>query len=549
MPTLTANARNCSWVTERDRPYGTVLTTTRPERKCLIVASNSIDHAMTALAAMRIGVPVCVVSPTLVATADQLSRFRTVVATLTPGAVYIDSTVKLDVLRVLGLAIPILAASTGADRVTPINDLPRRPRSDVQAAFDSLSTDAPAKILFTSGSTGTPKGVIITQRMMCSNVAGLAAVWPFLLEHPPVLLDWLPWSHIFGGNCCFNLALYYGGSFYIDDGRPIPAAVSRTVENLQLISPNVYFNVPVGYDALLPLLEEDERFARRFFAPLYFLFNAAVALPASTRKRLEAVALKSIGRCPPFIGGWGSTETSSFATVVCFETPYTDNLGIPMPGTTIKMVPNEDKFELRVKGPNVTPGYWREPISTEKAFDEDGYYRIGDAGRLADPRFPNAGIRFCGRIAENFKLTSGTWVNVGALRIELVDALRPYVDDIVITGHGRSFLGVLVFPSLEACRRLVEPEGALEAVELAQHPAVVAAIHNALYAHWLTQRGSSTRIERFSIMHIPPSRADRELTDKGSINQAAVLVARQAQVEALYRVGHRVCESQPSSPV
>jgi feruloyl-CoA synthase len=294
---------------------------------------------------------------------------------------------------------------------------------------------------------------------------------------------------------------------------------------------------------LVPFLEADESLARRFFSDLFFLFNAAAALPAQSRERIAGLALKTLGRCPPIIGAWGSTETAPFATVVCFDTPYADNLGIPMPGTTIKMVPDQGRFELRVKGPNVMPGYWRQPDATRSAFDADGFYRIGDAGRLADNSHPEAGIRFDGRVAENFKLASGTWVNVGVLRVDVLDFLKPYAEDIVVAGHGRDTLGLLIFPSIDACRSLVGDEGAhLSNHDLVQHSAVVGAVRDGLKKHSARQRGSSTRIERFVILHVPPNLKLGEVTEKGSLNQRAVLTARADAVEALYLTGHRVDE-------
>jgi feruloyl-CoA synthase len=372
------------------------------ERPLMVLAANSVEHALVVLGAMRIGVPVAVVSPQLASSVTDLKRLMTVVSTLTPGAIYcgggVDRDAALTVSRHLDIALLVGAANEQAG-FTRLCDLPRRSHAAVSERFMALSPDAPAKILFTSGSTGSPKGVIVTQRMMCSNVAGLGAVWPFLHSTPPILVDWLPWSHVFGGNCCFNLSLYYGGSYHIDDGKPVGSGMARSVENLRSVTPNLYFNVPLGFEMLLPFLEADESLARQFFSGLFFLFNAAAALPAQSRARLAAIASKTLGRCPPIIGAWGSTETAPFATVVCFDTPYADNLGIPMPGTTIKMVPDDDRFELRVKGPNVTPGYWRQPEATLSAFDAQGFYRIGDAGRLADDARPEAGIRFDGRIA------------------------------------------------------------------------------------------------------------------------------------------------------
>jgi feruloyl-CoA synthase len=512
------------------------------ERPLMVMAANSVEHACIVLAAMRIGVPVAIVSPQRAANGES-SRLHAIVATLTPGAIYCGAGVDRDALTALrGLATSLLMGAVHDEPgFTRLCDLPKHPLAWVDERFKAPSPDAPAKILFTSGSTGTPKGVIVTQRMMCSNAAGLGVVWPFLQDTPPVLLDWLPWSHVFGGNCCFNLSLYHGGSYYIDDGRPVGTAMARTVENLRSVTPNVYFNVPLGYEMLAPFLEADESFARRFFSPLFFLFNAAAALPAQSRARIAGIALRTLGRCPPLIGAWGSTETAPFATVVCFDTPYADNLGVPMPGTTIKMVPDEDRFELRVKGPNVMPGYWRQPEATRSAFDADGFYRMGDAGRLVDEARPEAGIRFDGRLAENFKLASGTWVNVGVLRVEVLDFIKPYAEDVVVTGHGRDTLGLLVFPSMAACRQLTgDDAGAQEDGVLVGHPAVVAAIRAGLERHSARQRGSSTRIERFVILQVPPSRETGERTEKGSLNQRAVLTSRAADVEALYQTGHRV---------
>ncbi len=523
------------------------------ERPLLVMAANSVEHALIVLGAMRIGVPVAVVSAQLAATVTDVSRLKAIVSTLTPGAIYcgkgVDRDTALAALR--DHDILLLAGATHAEGgvqaeggFIPLRDLPRLSHELVIGRFAALSPDAPAKILFTSGSTGSPKGVIVTQRMMCSNVAGLSVVWPFLLSTRPLLLDWLPWSHVFGGNCCFNLSLYHGGSYYIDDGKPVATGIARTVENLHSVTPNVYFNVPLGFEMLLPFLEADESLARRFFSGLYFLFNAAAALPAQSRTRLAAIASTTLGRCPPIIGAWGSTETAPFATVVCFETPYADNLGIPMPGTTIKMVPDQGRFELRVKGPNVMPGYWRQPEATQSAFDADGFYRIGDAGRLADEAHPEAGIRFDGRMAENFKLASGTWVNVGVLRLDVLNFIKPYADDVVVTGQDRDTLGLLVFPSISACRGLVGDDAAdLANHALLEHPAVLSAIRDGLRQHSLLQRGSSTRIERFVILRVPPSREMGEVTDKGSLNQRAVLAARAADVEALYRTGYHVAES------
>jgi feruloyl-CoA synthase len=503
-------------------------------RPLLVVAPNGIDHAVLMLAAMRIGVPISVVSP---AAAQEPRRLAHVLEVLTPGALYTGT--GLD-----GLAIPATAptrigmASNRAVGITALGDLPAAAPAAVDAAFKRVRADTIAKLMFTSGSTGTPKAVITTQRMLCSNAAGLSSIWPFLLDEAPTLVDWLPWSHVFGGNCCFNLALYYGGTLYVDDGKPLLNGIERTVSNLKSVTPSIYFNVPIGYEMLLPHLERDQAFARRFFSGLKFLFSAGAALPDRIRQALLTCAKKSIGRAPPIIGAWGSTETAPFATAVCFDTPYADNIGIPVPAVTVKLVPDEGKFELRVKGPNVMPGYWRDPAATAAAFDEDGYYRIGDCGRFAHSERPEAGLRFDGRIAENFKLNSGTWVNVGALRLSVIECTKPLIADAVLAGQGHDQVAALLFPALEACRAFLGPDfSTAEPEQLVRHARLIEAVRAKLHEHYRQQSGASTRIGRFCLTAKPPDRLANEITEKGSLNQRAVLTARAREVENLYAVG------------
>jgi feruloyl-CoA synthase len=507
-------------------------------RPLLIIAPNGIYHAVLMLAAMRIGVPVSVVSP---AAAQEPRRLARVLEVLTPGALFTGH--GLD-----GLAIPAGApvrslqrlgiASNRAFGITAVDELPAVEPAAVDAAFKHVCGDTIAKLLFTSGSTGAPKAVITTQRMLCSNAAGLASMWPFLLDEPPTLVDWLPWSHVFGGNCCFDLALHYGGTFYVDDGRPLPNGIDRTVSNLNSVMPNVYFNVPMGYDALVPHLESDPEFARRFFSGVRFLCSAGAALPDRIRQALRTCAMKSIGRAPPIIGAWGSTETAPFATAVCFDTPHADNIGIPVPAVAVKLVPDQGKFELRVKGPNVMPGYWRDPMATAAAFDEDGYYRMGDCGRFADFERPEAGLRFDGRMAENFKLNSGTWVNVGALRLSLIECTKPLIADVVLAGQGRDHVAALLFPALDACREFLGPDfSTAEPGRVIGDSRLIEALRLRLYEHYCRQSGASTRIERFCVTAKPPNPFANEITEKGSLNQRAVLSARALEIEDLYAVG------------
>jgi feruloyl-CoA synthase len=499
----------------------------------LIVAANGIDHALAMLAAMRIGVPVSVVSPAAAADARRLGH---VLEVLKPGALFTDAALEnLVIPPGFGDLARIGITAHPPSGVMALADLQAQSREAVHAAFRRVHGETVAKLLFTSGSTGTPKAVITTQRMLCSNAQGLSGIWPFLLAEPPVLVDWLPWSHVFGGNCCFNLALFYGGTFYVDDGKPLASGIERTVHNLNHVSPNLYFNVPMGYEALLPYLEREPEFARTFFAGTKFMFSAGAAMPDRVRTLLLHCAEHSVGQAPPIIGAWGSTETAPFATAVYFDSPHADNIGVPMPGVAIKLAPEGGKFELRVKGPNVFPGYWRDPVATAAAFDEEGYYRMGDAGRFADAERPEAGIRFDGRIAENFKLDSGTWVNVGALRLSVLECTSPWISDAVLTGHGRDSVGALLFPSVAACRSFLGSEGAsLSDDQIVVHPALIEAIRANLHAHYQRQTGSSTRIERFRLTSTPPNRLANEITEKGSLNQRAVLEARAAEVAALY---------------
>ena len=504
------------------------------ERPLMLVGANGINHGLVSLAAMRAGLPVAIISPASCGpTAAPWAKFHDLLELLTPGMILADDPAALG---------PVLASSARPGvPVGPLLDLSWLYSLAGQAAPPPAAgtrMDEPAKLLLTSGSTGRPKAVVNTHRMMMSNMLALELVWPFLLENPPVLVDWLPWNHTFGGNCCFNLCLHFGGTFHIDDGKPLPGLVDRTADLLRILQPSVYFNVPGGYDALLPYLEADLALATRFFSGLDFLFNAAAAMPESTRARLEACARRSTGAVPPIVGGWGATETAPFSTVIYFETDHSANIGVPLPGTQIKLVPDGGRTELRVRGPNVMPGYWRDPDATARAFDEEGFYRIGDAGRLADPGRPEKGLLFDGRLAENFKLGSGTWVNVGALRLDVIAAAGGLIRDAVVAGEGRDEVGLLLLLDEPLCRELLGAGAAsLDAAAILGHPLVVGEIEARIGRFNARQTGASRRVGRFLVLLEPP-RADRgEITEKGYLNQRMMLERRAAEVEALYADG------------
>jgi len=510
-----------------------------PERPLMILAENGIDHGLVTLGAMHVGVPVVPVSTAYARLSQDFGKLRHIFDLVRPALVYVDEAERYaTALEAIGAAVEIVASrgALAGCRVTPFSSLSEvRPTPAVDAAFARVGPDTVAKVLFTSGSTGQPKGVINTQRMLCANQESCAAAWRFLEHHPPVIVDWLPWNHTFGGNHNFNMMLRNGGTLYVDEGKPVPALIGRTVANLREISPTVYFNVPRGYAALADHLEQDAALRERFFARLDLLFYAAAALPQSLWDRLERQGLAARGRKVPFISSWGLTETAPAVTMVHYPIDRPGNIGVPGPGMAVKLAPDGDKLEIRVKGPNVTPGYFKAPELTAKAFDDEGWLRTGDAVRLADPADPAAGLLFDGRTAENFKLSSGTWVNVGMLRPAAIAAGAPVIEDAVVTGHDRDDIGLLIFPSLAGLRRLC-PEAAPDAglADLAARPAVRQALADGLRRHNAAVQGSSMRIGRCLILTEPPSIDANEITDKGYLNQRAVLARRAALVERLY---------------
>jgi feruloyl-CoA synthase len=480
-----------------------------PERPLAILSDNSVDHALLALGAMHVGVPVAPVSPAYSLMSKDHAKLRYIFDLVRPGLVYAAEPAKF----------AAALAAVGAT-ATPIDALLQAaPGARVDEAFSRVGPDTVAKILFTSGSTGQPKGVINTQRMLCASQQMLAQGWPWLEKTPPVLCEWLPWNHTFGGNHDFNLVLRNGGTFYVDGGKPMPGLIDTTARNLREVAPTIYFNVPRGFDLLLPFLESDAALRRNFFSRLQAVFYAGAALPQNLWERLEKLALAEKRTDLAMLSAWGSTETSPLATQVHFHIERAGVVGLPVAGCELKLVPSGSKLEVRVRGPNVTPGYWKRDDLTRAAFDEEGFYRIGDAMKLADPADPAKGLVFDGRVAEDFKLTSGTWVSTGTVRVKLIAAANPLVQDAVITGHDRDEIGALVF--LSPAAKDIAPE--LLRARLAGALRALAA-----------EGGSSTHPARLLVMAEPPSIDANEITDKGYINQRAVLERRATLVEKLY---------------
>jgi feruloyl-CoA synthase len=509
------------------------------ERPLMILSGNSIEHALLMLAGHLAGVAVAPVSPAYSLMSRDFGKLRHVFELVRPGLLYAAPlepyALALAALDLAGVEVITRGAVPAGLSATPLETLlDTAPGRELEAAAAAVGPQTVAKYLFTSGSTGLPKGVINTHGMLCASQQMLTQVWPFVADAAPVLVDWLPWNHTFGGNHNFNLVLAQGGTLYIDGGRPLPGQIEQTVANLREVAPTIYYNVPAGYAQLVPFLEQDALLRDRFFSRMQVLFYAAAALPHDLWRRLHALA-EAAGAAVIMTSAWGSTETAPMATVVHYPLESADNIGVPAPGVEIKLVPSGSKLEMRVRGPNVTPGYLKREDLTRAAFDEEGFYRIGDAGRLADATDPNKGLIFDGRVAEDFKLTSGTWVHAGKLRVASLSATAPCLQDAVVTGHDREYVGLLAWPNVEACRKLAgDTSDPADVARLIRHPEVIARICSGLAAHNAESPGSSTRIRRVLLMREPPQVDAHEITDKGYINQRATLEHRAALVERLY---------------
>jgi feruloyl-CoA synthase len=421
-----------------------------------------------------------------------------------------------------------------------------KPTDAVGHSIAAIEPKTVGKFLFTSGSTGMPKAVVNTQEMMCANIAmGQMARTRKATDPSPVQLDWLPWNHTMGGNATFQGNLAEGGTTWIDDGKPLPGLFEETLRNLREISPTSFANVPAGYAMLATALEKDDALAGRFFKNLNSLAYGGATLPSDLYERMEALAVKHTGYRIPFITGWGATETAPTATTVHWASERVGLIGLPFPGVQLKMVPTgeEGRYELRLKGVIVTPGYYKQPDLTAQMLDEEGFYKIGDAGRFVDPDDPNWGLVFDGRVVEDFKLSSGTFVLVGTLRTTAIAAASPVLQDAVVCGEGRDHVGLLGFPNFAACRKVAGDDNLqLSNEELLKHPAVVETVRSGLACMNAEGKGSSMRVRRVLLMTEPPSVDGNEMTDKGYINQRATLERRKALVDRLYAGAEGVIE-------
>lgn len=509
------------------------------ERPVVVLSGNDLEHQLLGLAAMYVGIPYAPVSPAYSLISADFGKLRYIINLLTPGLVFASDGALFS--RAIANTVPpnierVIARNAVDDRSTPFSELVMTNASSaVDQAHATAGPDTIAKFLFTSGSTGHPKGAINTQRMLCANQVMIRVAEPCFEDEPPVIVDWAPWHHTAGGNHNVGISLFNGGSFYVDDGKPMPGAIEATVRNLREIAPTWYFNVPKGYETLLPYLRADDELRRNFFSRLQIMFYAGAGMAQHVADELQQLAIATCGERILLITSLGATETAPMAIIRTWESKRAGNVGLPAVGMELKLVPNDGKFEARLRGPNITPGYWRQPELTAAAFDEDGFYRMGDALRFADPDNPAHGLLFDGRIAEDFKLATGTWVSLGPVRAAFIDHFAPYVRDVVLAGPDRDDIAALVFPDVEACRRLAPDLGAeASAQAILADARVTKELEFLLRTLAANSTGSSNRVCRAILLSDPPSLDAGEMTDKGSINQRAVLEHRAALVDALY---------------
>ena len=512
-----------------------------PDTPILIMSGNGVDHGVLTLAAHYVGVPTAPIAEQYALIPAARERLEHAISLVEPSMAYVvDADKFAHAITIDALAgVEIVASDVGSQSgVTGMDTLLQGDSGvDIDAARGQVTPDSVVKILMTSGSTSAPKGVMTTQRMMCVNQTQIADSLPFLTERPPSVVDWLPWNHVFGGSHNFNMMLANGGSFYIDDGKPLKGLFDRTVENLKMVTGSLVFNVPVGFGMLLQALKSDQDLRQRFFQDLDMIFYAGASLPQDIWQGLEHMALDVKGEVPLMTSSWGLTETAPATMIQQEPTDRSGVIGVPMSGVTLKLVPEEDgRYEVRAKGPNIMPGYYNDPQKTAEAFDGEGYFITGDAMVFVDPDNVNAGMRFDGRISEDFKLLTGTWVRATALRMSLLSHFAPLAADLVITGQDKSDIGVLIFPNKEA----IETAGhALDDVDgMLSDPSLLTALRDRLAAWNEANASSSTRIARAALFAEPASLVDAEITAKGNLNFRKVLQRRSAILDHLYNGSH-----------
>lgn len=511
-------------------------TDVSPERPIAILSENSIEHGLLALAALHIGVPYSPIAPAYSLKSTDYEKLKHTIDLLTPALIFVQNGKKYEkALAAVGKNTEILSVNDPLSNHIIFDDiLKTKPTSAVNKAFKAIGNQTIAKILFTSGSTGLPKGVINTHGNITTNWQQITQTFPFMKNGGLTFIDWLPWNHTFGGNHNFGLTLFNGGSLYIDEGNPTPNGIGKTVENLHEIAPTMYCNVPKGFEDLIPFLKENKSLREKFFSNLKLLFYAGAGMPQHVWDALEQLAYETTGKRILISTGLGMTETSPSSMFNVHFGSFSGMLGVPVAGMALKLIPNGGKLEARFRALNVMPGYWRNAEATAKAFDTEGYYCTGDALKFVDENDPNKGMIFDGRIAEDFKLGTGTWVSVGVLKAKLITASKGLIQDAVITGYNHDFVGAIVFPELRYCKKLANLGDDADVKTIVNHPSVLAALQTVLNEFAQQSTGSSTLIKRAVFADFTLSIDKGEITDKGSINQRMILANRTAYVDMIY---------------
>ncbi len=512
------------------------------ERPVAILSDNDLDHLLLALGCLWVGIPYTPVSSAYSLVSTDFAKLRHILGNVTPGLVFAsDAAYAKAIVAAVGADVEVVLGRGTIEgrKTTAFAELRATPGDAEATAHAAVGADTVVKFLFTSGSTKNPKGVVNTQRMWCASQEMLRQTFAFVDDEPPVLVDWLPWNHTFGGNHNLGLVLFNGGTLYIDDGKPTASGMQETLRNLREIAPTIYFNVPKGFEEIASAMERDDALREMLFSRVRLFFYSGAGLAQPVWNHLDALAERTVGERIAVMTGLGMTETAPTCTFATQPGIRSGHIGLPCPGVEVKLVPTDGKTEIRFRGPNVMPGYWRAPEQTAEAFDDEGYYRTGDAVVFVDPADPQQGLAFDGRIAEDFKLSSGTFVSVGPLRAKIMGLGAPYVQDAVVTGLNRDEVGILLFPRIDECRKLGDVAHAAPS-DVLNHPAVRAHFQQLVDELWRSGTGSANRVARAMVLAEPPSIDRGEITDKGSINQRAVLTHRADLVEAIYRGDARV---------
>ncbi len=509
-----------------------------PSQPIAVLSENSIEHGLMALAALHIGVPYSAIAPAYSLRSTDFEKLKHVINLLTPGLIFVQDGKKYEkALKAVANDVEVVSLHK-PDRecmFTHFDELiTTQPTEEIDSAFAAIQPDTVAKILFTSGSTGLPKGVINTHENMSTNWQQITQTFPFIKEEGLEFIDWLPWNHTFGGNHNFGLTVFNGGSLYIDDGNPTPKGIAATVANLKERRPTIYFNVPKGFEDLIPHFKNDEQLRKQFFSNLKMLFYAGAGMPQHVWNVLEELAVETVGEKILIGTGLGCTETCPSALFASEPGGFAGWLGVPVPGLELKLVPSGGKLEARYRGKNVFPGYWRQPELTAKAFDEEGFYCTGDALKFVDETNANKGMIFDGRIAEDFKLNTGTWVNVGVLRAQMIAAGDGLIQDVVITGHDNEFVGAIVFAGVDYCKRITNLGTEVAMNEIIQHKTVKEKLQEVLNEMAIKNTGSASLVKRAVFADFNLNIDKGEVTDKGSINQRMIIQNHPELVEKLY---------------